>query len=61
MPDNLYRWQSTQAEVIYLNMGIAPVTQVQHYLPLMGYAVPSVEYRQLNNTVNGQFDDLNTQ
>ena len=42
-------------------MGIVPVTQVQHYLPLMGYAVPSVEYRQLNNTVNGQFDDLNTQ
>ena len=48
MPDNLYRRQSTQAEVIYLNMGIAPVMQVQHYLPLMGYAVSNTDYRHLN-------------
>jgi hypothetical protein len=45
MPDNLYRWQWTQVEAIYLNMGIAPIIQVQHYLPLMGYAVPYTEYR----------------
>ena len=61
MPDNLYRWQWTQVEAIYLNMGIAPIIQVQHYLPLMGYAVPDTEHRQLNNTVNGQIDDLKTQ
>jgi hypothetical protein len=61
MPDNLYRWQSTLREATYLNMGIAPIIQVQHYLPLMGYAVPYTEYKQLNNTVNGQFDDLKTQ